>query len=232
MVGRIIACGFVFILLVAALMMRRDGEALTHVDAVITKTEHMCIPYDRKRSKIPSRHARYYKVYPEGWTKFGKPCSQLKSMAQATLRRYSWMNKYWVLDVEFRDIEGVQRKGHISTYGKPLTIFKNGTAHRDPEATRGLNLGNLDWRTQPKVEKGDMIPVSYITDTGQNIQYAPNELEHTQYTFVFVGIAAIIVLLVLAFAGDGLPMSEEEKRYRDEHRAKLSRLYPNDGGTY
>jgi hypothetical protein len=187
--------------------MRSDGNDLTYVDAPVVSAVHYCVPHFVKYGK-PNR---YY--YPRGLTKFGLPCSETATLQREYQKGYRELYDYWnaEVSVSLPDVEPAKRQ--ITTYGKPLILFKKGSNPRDPDATRGLNLSAKDYRP---VEPGDRLPVSIAFKDGLVVNYAPNHIEYDQYMWVLLGLAGLVAMIAALFAGDGMPFTAEDRKYRDQ----------------
>jgi hypothetical protein len=195
------------------------NEKLVFADAKVTAVERMCVPYHSYRA---GKHTKV--VYPPGWTDVGRACADKSAIMKVRYDGFWYIYSYWNAQVTTTHTNGQILRGKITTKSQPLTVFRAGE-QRDPNATKGLKLDPLHWSPPTKldgerVEVGDFLPVSYNADHPTDLVYAPNELVYTQYTWILLGCAVLLGLMLLMFMPDGAPETEEGRRYVQQIREK------------
>jgi hypothetical protein len=199
----------------------KTSETAVFGDAKVTSIERMCVPYDLHNT---GRRNGLRRVHPPGWTDFGRPCSEKSAIMKVRYDGFWNIDSYWNAAVTITLADGEILRGKITTRNQPLVVFKSGSL-RDSNATKGLKPKPLQWSAPTKligerVEIGDSLPVVYNPENPTDLVYAPNELVYTQYTWILLGCAVLLGIMLLLFMPDGAPQTEEGRRYVQQIREK------------
>jgi hypothetical protein len=193
----------------------------TYVQAVVVAAEPMCVPY-----KVVGTGRRSSTVHPRGITERGVGCWEKNILDVARQRGYRETERYWNALVKVPDGKGGTAIRAVTTYRMPLVKL-------GPDGTRiNSNANELPtyWNTQnSRIKLGDILPVAVRQD---QVAYDPNELRYTQYKWVAFGVLAVFGVVAWAFAGDFLPVSQQERNYETQLRGFYARWNPYQRRTF